>query len=800
MTENNQPDLTKSRHYNLITTLASLLCATAICFLMIGSFTALSIAQHLPSSHDIKKIELKIPLRIYSSDNKLIAEYGDERRKPVDLTEVPNTLIQAILASEDDRFYSHPGIDIAGIIRAIITNFKSNDNRQGASTITMQVARNYFLSFEKTYSRKLREILLAFKLESTLSKQDILQLYLNKIFLGHRAYGFGAAAEVYYGKPLQELTLAEQAMLAGLPKAPSRSNPISNPERALTRRNYVLNRLQEKNWINQTQYNTAIKAPITAKKHSKKFELHAPFVAEMVRSILLHEYGEQAYWQGLNVYTTLNSARQLAAETALRSGLLAYDKRHGFRGATNSLSIDQDTEALIQELKKIQPSRDIIPAVVLQVNTDQANLLTSNNDSITIQHDQVQWAKKYRNANIVGSPPQKVNQVLNRGDIVYVQPSNDGQWHLSQLPQVQGALVSIEPRSGKIVALTGGFDYYFNKYNRAIQARRQPGSGIKPFIYAAALQKGYAPSSLISGAPIVITEPSQETVWRPQNYSGKFYGPTSIRQALTSSMNIVSIRLLRAIGINHTKEYLSRFGLKPDHLPNSLSLALGAGNLTPLEVATAYSALANTGYLVTPFIIERIESKNHETLFEQSPTQLCDHCTNTALNTANMAPRIMTKQDNFLIVNMMQDVIRHGTGKKALVLERNDLAGKTGTTNDYIDAWFSGFSPSVATTVWVGFDRPQTLGHAESGGRAALPIWIDYMRTALQSTPEESYAIPDGITQHFDERSQQTDYYATRHNSPHTSLNGIIETNPPESSNNRPERSHANSTIQDELF
>ncbi len=729
-----------------------------------GGFVALLITQNLPSTADIQKIELKIPLRVYSADKKLIAEYGDERRKPVELSKVPDTLIKAVLASEDDRFYSHPGIDIQGIIRAIISNYRNGGSLQGASTITMQVARNYFLSSEQTYSRKLREVMLAFKLETTLSKEDILGLYFNKIFLGHRAYGFGAAAEVYYGKSLDQLTLAEQAMLAGLPKAPSRSNPISNPERAKARRNYVLNRLKINNWIDDQQFESAKNAPLTAIKHAKKIELSAPYVAEMVRSALLEEYGEQAYWQGLSVYTSLDSTKQEAADAALRSGLLAYDQRHGYRGSVGTLSTELNPEEIVKELKKNQASRDIIPAAVLEVSAEKATLLNIHNETLNIDKEHLGWAAKYRTANVIGSKPKKVSSVLKKGDIVYIKPVTDGQWKLSQLPQIQGALVSIAPKSGKILALTGGFDYYFNKYNRATQARRQPGSGIKPFIYASALKKGYSPASLISGAPIVIEDQSLGTVWRPQNYSGKFYGPTSMRKALTKSMNIVSVRLLRAVGIDYARNYISQFGLNPDYLPKSLSLALGAGNLTPMEIATAYGALANSGYLVKPYIIEKIESRSGETIFERQPTELCDKCDLEDDTPQNIAPRAMSRQDNFLTVNMMQDVVRFGTARKALVLERNDLAGKTGTTNDYIDAWFSGFSPSIATTVWVGFDRPQTLGRAESGGRAALPIWIEYMREALKSIPEQKYPIPSGIVTRVDNDSQQPEYYSVNSN------------------------------------
>ena len=697
--------------------------------IIISGFTALLIANNLPSTTEILKTELKIPLRVYAADGKLLAEYGDERRKPTDIDELPDSLIKAILASEDDRFFNHVGIDISGIIRAIITNYRSGESQQGASTITMQVARNYFLSSEKTYVRKLREVMLAFKLESTLSKQEILKLYVNKIFLGHRAYGFGAAAEVYFGKPPKELTISEQATLAGLPKAPSRDNPISNPEKAEIRRNYVLSRLLTKGWVNKQEYETAKAEPINAIKHQRNIEVSAPYVAEMVRASLVDAYGTDVYWQGWEVHTTIQPTEQESANTSLRKGLIAYDRRHGFRGALENVKTPTNKTDALKKLSTIQHSSDIIPAIVTNISQEKATLLTKRNDEVTLSQEGIKWAKKQISSNQVGNKPKSITNVLKIGDIVYVEKIQ-GKWQLSQLPQIQGAIVSIEPSSGKIISLSGGFDYYFNKYNRATQAKRQPGSGIKPFVYAAALAKGYNPSSLISGAPIVVDEPSQGTIWRPQNYSGKFYGPTSIRSSLTRSLNTVSVRLLRSIGVDFARDYINSFGLDKERLPKSLSLALGAGQLTPLEVATAYSALANTGYLVQPYLIEKIISRHGETLYQRPKNQLCDSCSNASV-TAEISPRVMTKQDNFLIVNIMQDVVRYGTAKKALALNRNDLAGKTGTTNDYVDAWFSGFTPSLATTVWVGFDTPQTMGRAESGGRAALPIWIDYMRTAL---------------------------------------------------------------------
>ena len=706
------------------------------------SFIFLNLHQNLPSTADITSTKLKTPLRVFSSEGLLIAEFGDERRKPIDIETAPKNLINAILASEDSNFYSHIGIDFKGILRAAISNYRSG-SRQGASTITQQVARNYFLSSEQTYSRKIREIMLALKLESTLSKNQILDLYFNKIFLGHRSYGFAAAADVYYGKKLEELTIAEQAMLAGLPKAPSKNNPLSNPERAKLRRNYVLDRLYENNWVSKQELESERAAPISAKRQKNKSSVEAPYVAEMVRLKIIDLYGEQAYWQGLDVYTNIQQASQKAANQALRTHLLNYDKRHGFRGPLKSFAEKKKT-TWINELQQIQPSGKIIPAVVVEVTKNQAKLLSRNRESLTISLEDSLWAKKHISSDIVGSKPQNLTKMLSIGDVVYVEPTLDqpSSWQLSQLPQAQGALIATNAQTGKIIALVGGFDFYFNNYNRVTQAKRQPGSSLKPFIYAAALDKGYAPETKISGAPIAIEDVAQGTVWRPQNYNKKFYPPTSLRVALARSMNIVSIRLLRAIGLDYGRNYLSKFGLAQERLVKSLSLALGSGNFTPFEVNRAYTAIANNGYLVNPQLIDRIESRDGEIFFKHENQKFCDQCLES---TEEFAPRIMPQATSYIINNMLQDVVNFGTAKKALALKRNDLGGKTGTTNDYIDAWFNGFGGGIVATTWIGFDTPQTLGHAESGGRTALPMWIDFMKVALQSKAEKQLKKPTGV-------------------------------------------------------
>ena len=740
---------------------------TIVCIVFLG------LHQDLPSTNSITNIQLKIPLRVYSDEGLLIAEFGDERRKPIHISSAPEQMIQAILASEDTKFYSHFGIDFKGILRAALKNYRDG-SKQGASTITQQVARNYFLTSEQTYSRKIREIMLALKLEATLTKNEILNLYINKIFLGHRAYGFAAAADVYYGKELDELTLSEKAMLAGLPKAPSKHNPISNPKRAEIRRNYVLQRLLDNQWISRDEYDIAFSSPITAKRQKSRIEVNAPYVAEMVRLKILEDYGENAYWQGLNVYTTIKKEEQEAANRALRKNLLAYDKRHGFRGVHKSIK-DINEDDWHSELLDVQPSGDIIPAAVFSVSRNQAELLTRENEKTVIHLEDSNWAKKYISANNVGNVPSDLRKLISKGDVVFIEPkkiedSEQIQWQLSQLPQVQGAIVSSESETGNIIALAGGFDFYFNNYNRVTQARRQPGSSLKPFIYAAAIDKGYQPATKINGSPIVIEDKAQGTLWRPHNYSNKIYPPTEMRVALAKSMNLVSIRLLRAIGVDYGREYISRFGINSQYLANSLSLALGSGNATPLEVNTAYIALANTGYLIKPTIIKRIETPDQTVIHEKRNPEFCDDCFAQTLFTkiedeesseeviSEKSPRVMPKGTNFIINDMLRDVVRYGTARKAKILERDDLAGKTGTTNDYIDAWFNGFGGGLVTTAWVGFDTPQTLGRGEAGGRAALPMWIEFMKVALKDRPFREYIKPFDVIELVDLETEKVDY------------------------------------------
>ncbi|MGB5708095.1 MAG: penicillin-binding protein 1A [Arenicellales bacterium] len=725
------------------------------------AFYAISLLPNLPTVEQIRQIPLNIPLRIYSADQKLIAEYGNERRVPVTLDQAPPLLIDAILVTEDDSFYHHTGVDFSGILRAFLSNIRSQSRGQGASTITMQVVRNFFLNPEKTYTRKLKEILLAFNMERALTKDEILELYLNKIFLGHRAYGFAAAAQVYYGQSLENLSVPEIAMLAGLPKAPSRDNPISNPVRASERRDYVLQRLYDLGKIDKLSMETARKAPITAERHIAEVELQAPYVAEMARQYLVNRMGSDAYGQGLNVTLSINSKYQEKANQALRKGLLRYDTRHGFRGPSGKIEIDGLEERdLVEKLLEYPASQELMPAVVLSVQNTGFAAHTRGGEQIEVSLDKMTWAADYKTPNSQGPVPAAAGDVVSIGDVVYVASDEENSWSLSQLPEVSGALVSLDSRTGAILALTGGFDYYLSKFNRAVQAERQPGSNIKPFIYSTALDNGFTASSLVSGAPIVV-EDNLEGIWRPENYSKKFFGPTRLRKALSLSLNLVSVRLLRAIGIEPTIQHLEKFGFDREALPRSLSLSLGSTTVTPIEIARGYAVFANGGKLTTPYFIENIEDANGNpvNLLPEQAT-ICADCEAeegivTDTRSIPLAPlqsepvQTVSPQNAFLTTSLMKQVILSGTGRKALALGRGDLAGKTGTTNNFRDAWFSGFNPDVTTTVFVGFDEPAHLGRRESGASAALPIWIDFMGTVLGDFPEQPQLVPEQIVVRF---------------------------------------------------
>ncbi len=773
-----------------------LFCTAMGIGLMIYASTLLS---ELPTVAEIRHIPLNIPLRIYSADEKLIAEYGSERRIPVSLDQVPPLLIDAILATEDDRFYHHPGVDFPGLVRATISNIASQTRGQGASTITMQVARNFFLDPEKTYTRKLKEILLAFSMERVLTKDEILELYLNKIFLGHRSYGFAAAAQFYYGDALKNLSLPELAMLAGLPKAPSRDNPISNPKRAKERRGYVLKRLHELGKIDNLSYETTKNAPITARKHIADVDLQAPFISEMARQIVFDHFGDSVYELGLNITVTIDSKYQQKANQALRKGILDYDIRHGYRGVAGKIDLDSlsnrvNVATLIEILQPWPSSKELKSALVTAVNETSFFALTAQGESIEVYLDAMKWARKYIGANSLGKTPTTPSQVVSAGDVVYVKRGAQDNWMLSQMPKVSGALVSLDPKTGGILSLTGGFDFYLSKFNRATQASRQPGSNIKPFIYSAALDNGFTPASLVSAAPIVVQD-SLEGVWRPQNYSKKFFGPTRLRKALSKSINLVSVRLLRAMGIDTTIKHLEKFGFDGDELPPNLSLALGSIQVTPLDLASHFAVFANGGYAISPYLIKSITNNagkpialpqcvdcNYKLISpealavkdrltgtikqtgKQTSVELAtdnpseniesDHAIDHAIDhdtppPTSSPPPAISPQNAFLTTSMLKQVIRSGTGRRALSLNRNDLAGKTGTTNDFRDAWFSGFSPDVMTTVFIGFDEPSHLGRRESGASAALPIWVDYMGLVLKDFPEQPENIPENITTRF---------------------------------------------------
>jgi len=723
--------------------------------LAVAGFT-LSLLPDLPDDEEIREVQLQVPLRVYAANGELVAEFGEQRREPVTMDQVPEQLIQAILAAEDDGFYSHPGVDFAGVLRAAIQNLRSGQTQQGASTITMQVARNYFLTREKTYTRKIKEALLAFRLERMLTKDQILELYLNKIFLGHRSYGYAAAARTYYDTPLDELTLPQMAMLAGLPKAPSRDNPFTNPQRAVERRNYVLARMGELGYIDDATQAAARRAELSAARHSISTDVEAPYVAEMVRDYMLERYGEEVYWEGYKVYTTIVPGLQHNANAALRAGLLAYSHRHGYRGplATTGLNLESAREDLNETLAEYPASGDLLPAVILAVEDKSATAYTRAGEIIEIPWQGLAWARRFQTTTSVGQKPEEAADVVSPGDVVYVQRAGEEQqqasWRLTQLPDVAGGLVSLDPRSGAIQSLIGGFDFYLGKFNRIVQAERQPGSNIKPFIFSAAMDNGFTPASRVSGGPIVVDNQDQDALWRPENYSGKFFGPTRLRTALMKSMNLVSVRVARAVGLDTTRQHLARFGFDPQSLPNGLSLALGSGTVPPMTVARAYGVLANGGFLVEPYFINWVEDTSGRIIEQARPAVACNYCTPPSFEARperpRQAPRVISPENRFLVTSMMRDVVRRGTGRRALALGRADLAGKTGTTNDFRDAWFSGFNDDVVTTVWVGFDDSRTLGRGEAGSSAALPIWVDYMEEALQGVPESPLIKPDNVT------------------------------------------------------
>ena len=766
-------------HFTHLTKIIFWLFFSAACSaLLILASAFLYLSPKLPSVDVLRDIQLQTPLRIYSADEQLIGEFGEKRRNPISYEQIPPLFISAILAAEDDRFFDHHGVDIKGLLRAASQLLTTGSIQTGGSTITMQVAKNYFLSHERTFSRKFNEILLALQIERELSKQEILELYLNKIFLGHRAYGIEAASQVYYGKSIAELNLAQLAMIAGLPKAPSAFNPLINPSRAVVRRDWIIRRMRDLDFINQDSFQETVGSPITASFHGSKVALGAPYIAEMARQEMLGRYGKSIYTSGYRVYTTIDGRLQAAAQSAVINGLLAYDQRHGYRGAELNTLAESPTTPTIENpdktnlwratLTKTATVGRLIPAIVSLVGERTLSAILTNGTEITIEWSQGLSDKRpYETANRRGPSPKQASDIVAVGDLIRLQQQTDGSWHLSQLPAAQAALVSLNADNGAILSLVGGFDYYQSKFNRITQATRQPGSNFKPFIYTAALANGYTPASIINDAPIVFEDAGLESTWRPTNDGGKFYGPTRLRYALYKSRNLVSIRLLQSLGIPKAVAYTANFGFDTSQLPRDLSLALGSHSVTPLAIVSGYSTLANGGFRVTPHLINRIDNVQGETLFQATPDTVCRDCeTNTAttvepsaelatieevldqpeeIRPLPVAKRVIDTRVAYIIDSIMKDVVKKGTGRRARRLGRNDLAGKTGTTNGPTDAWFSGYGGGIVTTTWLGFDRNGVLGRREYGGSAALPIWIDYMRVALQGRPETTRKQPKGI-------------------------------------------------------
>lgn len=711
----------------------SLLSLLAFLFIVIGC-VYLYLQSQLPSVDFLKVVQLQTPLRIYSLDGKLMGEYGQKRRIPVSYDQIPQTLVEAVLATEDRRFFQHSGVDIVGLTRASVELVRTGAKTQGGSTITMQVARNFFLTRKKSFMRKLNEIMLAINIDRTLSKEKILELYLNTIYFGNRAYGVAAAADVYYGKTLDQLTLPEMAMLAGLPQAPSAHNPLSNPIMAKERRNHVLYRMYEEGIINEETYQKAIKTPLTEKYHERKIEVEAPYVAEMVRQALYQKFGPDTYTQGYKVYTTVDSKLQKKANEVLEKGLLDYDQRHRYRGPVGQIDLTQATDltARTAALKKFPNIHQLFPAMVTDFDQKMIRAVSSEGQTILIPSTHIAWRL----------PPH----ALKPGDVIYVQQSAPGEYALVQIPQVQGAFVALNSKTGGIVALDGGFDFYTNNFNHAAQAMRQAGSSFKPFIYSAALEKGFTLASVINDAPVVIREPGQP-LWRPQNDEKKFYGPTRLRVGLTKSRNLVAIRLLLAIGIPYTIHYVERFGFLVDQLPPTLSLALGTLDATPLQMATGFATFSNGGYKVEPYLIDHVSDEQEHVLLKSEPHATCTEANadSSFLISGTSCPKpIITPQNAYLMTSVMEDVMISGTGSSASILKRKDLAGKTGTSSDQKDAWFIGYNPDIVAAVWVGYSRTQKSLY-EHGAKAALPIWINFMQYALKGKPDLPFAMPEGI-------------------------------------------------------
>ncbi|PCE29643.1 penicillin-binding protein [Burkholderia ubonensis subsp. mesacidophila] len=713
--------------------LVTVCVALVLCGGLVLGYALVVASPNMPSLDALTDYRPKVPLRIYTSDHVLIGEFGEERRDIVHFKDVPDSLKKAILAIEDARFYDHGGVDLTGIFRAGIVALTNGHATQGASTITMQVARNFFLSSEKTYTRKIYEMLLAYRIERALTKDQILEVYMNQIYLGQRAYGFASAARVYFGKDLKDISLAEAAMLAGLPKAPSAYNPVVNPKRAKVRQEYILQRMLELNFISRGQYDEAIAQPLVVKGAGREFSVHAEYVAEMVRQMMYAQYREETYTRGFNVVTTIDSADQQVAYGALRKGIMDYERRHGYRGPEGFIELpagaDDREQAIDDALLEHPDNGELIAAVVTAAGPRQITVAFIDGSNATIEGDNLRFAAGALSANA------QPNRRIRPGAIVRVVKNDAGAWAITQLPQIEGAFISIVPQDGAIRSLVGGFDYNKNKFNHVTQAWRQPGSSFKPFIYSASLDKGLGPATIINDGPLYFS--AAETggqPWEPKNYGGGFDGPMSMRTALQRSRNLVSIRILNHIGTKYAQQYITRFGFDADRHPAYLPMALGAGLVTPLQMAGAYSVFANGGFRVNPYLIAEVTDPNGAVVARAQP-----------LIAEQNAPRAIDARNAYVMNSLLQSVAQRGTGAKSNVLKRTDLAGKTGTTNDSHDAWFAGYQHSLAAIAWIGYDNPRSLGDRETGGGLSLPVWIDYMGAALKGVPEFKPTMPDGV-------------------------------------------------------
>lgn len=776
---------------------------TAVCiisglggFLLVCSCLFLYLSPKLPSIDELKDTRWQIPLRVTSQDLKIISEFGEKKRSPIDFDEIPTLMIDAILAAEDDSFFDHNGVVVSGLMRGVVQLATEGRIRSGGSTITMQVARNFFLSKRQEFTRKFNEILLTFRIEKALTKQEILSLYVNKIFLGNRAYGFAAASHVYYGKPLSELRLAQIAMVAGLPKAPSSYNPLANPERATIRRNWILGRMYNLGRISEGAYRAAVLEVDNATLHRSQSELDAAYAAEMVRQQVIAKFGLKAYTEGYTAITTIDSSTQASAVSAVQSGIRAYDKRHGYRGAELK-NIDPTTWR--ETLRKTLIIGLLQPAIITSVHDDRLILLKKNGESAILNWaDGLDSLRLFKTVNARSPLIDSAASIFETGDLIRIEEHENGRVTLAQIPLIQSAMVALDPFNGAIRALVGGFDYRQSTFNRATQATRQPGSNFKPFIYTTALKNGFTTASIINDAPVVFEDAKLEDTWRPENDGGKFYGPTRLREALYRSRNLVSIRLLRRMGVDRTLESLQSFGFNASNMPSDLSVALGSHALKPIDIATGYAMFANDGFRVNSHILDRVIDRNGNVIFQAQPELACDPCKpenirdnqlpQTSNNLSNdtveqqleqlfsnieqnsrsegdmyswekvkqsltleptaistPAERVIDQQTAFLMDSMLKDVILRGTGRKAKVLNRSDIAGKTGTTNGPRDAWFSGYSPDLVATAWVGFDDNSVLGRNEYGGSAALPIWIQFMGEALSEKSITIKRQPKGI-------------------------------------------------------